>query len=66
MTGDIVQNAEKPKKKILRARIDEGSVTSNTEDYVTLSSTSTSSAHQQQISSRTCARNKNQSNNDQS
>eukprot|EP00957_Ditylum_brightwellii_P072930 5542551-Ditylum_brightwellii.AAC.1 len=66
MTGDIAQTAEKNKKKNLRVRINEGSVTSNTEDDVTLNSTSTSSAHQQQILAHTRARNKNQSNNDQS
>eukprot|EP00957_Ditylum_brightwellii_P139426 10625748-Ditylum_brightwellii.AAC.1 len=66
MTGDIAQNAEKNNKKNLRVRIDKGYVTSNTEDDVTLSSTSTSSAHQQQILASKRARNKNQSNNDQS
>jgi len=64
MTGDIAQTAKKNKKKNLRVRIDEGLVTSNTEDDVTLNST-TSSAHQQQISACTHARNENQSNNDQ-
>eukprot|EP00957_Ditylum_brightwellii_P103002 7850337-Ditylum_brightwellii.AAC.1 len=66
MTGDIAQTAEKNMKKNLRVRIDEGLVTSDTEDYVTSNSTSTSSAHQQQILARTHARNENQSNNDQS
>ena len=47
MTGDIAQNAEKNKKKNLRVRIDKRLVTSDTEDDVTLSSASTSSAHQQ-------------------
>eukprot|EP00957_Ditylum_brightwellii_P036039 2730670-Ditylum_brightwellii.AAC.1 len=58
MTGDIAQNAEKNKKKNLDVRIDEGSVTSDTDDDVILSSTSTSSAHQQRILARTRARNK--------
>eukprot|EP00957_Ditylum_brightwellii_P091503 6967911-Ditylum_brightwellii.AAC.1 len=66
MTGDIVQPVKKNKRKILRVRIDEGSVTSDTEDDVTSSSTSTSSAHQWRISARTRARNKNQPNNDKS
>ena len=47
MSGDIAQTAEKNKKKNLRVRIDEGLVTSDTEDDVTSSSTSTSSTHQQ-------------------
>eukprot|EP00957_Ditylum_brightwellii_P201877 15327627-Ditylum_brightwellii.AAC.1 len=65
MTGDIVQNTKKNKKKHLRVRIDK-SVTSDTEDDVTLISTSASSAHQQRISAHTRAKNKNQSNDDQS
>eukprot|EP00957_Ditylum_brightwellii_P188223 14328404-Ditylum_brightwellii.AAC.1 len=63
MTGDIVQNVKKNKKKTSRVRIDEGPATSNAEDDITLSSTSASSAHQQQISVQTHARNNEQSEN---
>eukprot|EP00957_Ditylum_brightwellii_P185446 14120606-Ditylum_brightwellii.AAC.1 len=45
MIGDTAQTAEKNNKKNLRVRIDEGLVTSDTKDDVTLNST-TSSAHQ--------------------
>eukprot|EP00957_Ditylum_brightwellii_P020549 1549292-Ditylum_brightwellii.AAC.1 len=66
MTGDIVQNVMKNKKKTLRVRINKESATSDTEDDVTSSSAGASSAHQRQISAQTYARNKNQSNNEQS
>eukprot|EP00957_Ditylum_brightwellii_P059465 4514403-Ditylum_brightwellii.AAC.1 len=65
MTGDIVQNVEKNKKKTSRVRTNEERVTSDTDDDVILSSTGASFAHQQQISACTHARNKNQSNNEQ-
>eukprot|EP00957_Ditylum_brightwellii_P009559 720871-Ditylum_brightwellii.AAC.1 len=66
MTGDIVQNVKKNKKKTLRVRINEEPATSDTEDDVTSSSSSASSAHQRQISACTRARNENQSYNEQS
>eukprot|EP00957_Ditylum_brightwellii_P114661 8743771-Ditylum_brightwellii.AAC.1 len=65
MSGDIVQNIKKNKKKTSRVRIDEVPATSDTENDITLSSTSASSVHQQQISALTRARNKNHSNNEQ-
>ena len=64
MTGDIVQPVEK--KKTPRVRINKEPMTSDTEDDATSSSTDASSAHQRQISAQTRARNKNQSNNEQS
>eukprot|EP00957_Ditylum_brightwellii_P113482 8652684-Ditylum_brightwellii.AAC.1 len=57
MTGDIVQNVKKNKKKTPRVRINKEPAASNTEDDATSSSTGTSSAHQTRISAQTRARN---------